>query len=116
MLLLTDIANEKNWFSMLDNRNPLNGFIHTADWNYYLHSNPAYPIAYSVIALVLQKYMFENTKEMLGHIHHQPIGCVNDFCEDKKEIILKLRTGDICFNCFQLIEHKINPCYVAAMP
>src|SRR5205809_5564178 len=28
VLLLTDIANEKNWFSMLDNRNPLNGLIH----------------------------------------------------------------------------------------
>jgi len=109
VLLLTDVANDKNWFSMLDEHNSFNGFIHTDDWDYYLHTNPAYPIAYSVIELVLQKHMFSNIEEVLAHIHHQPIGCVNDFCQDKKEIILKLRTGDICFNCFQLVEHTMNP-------
>lgn len=109
VFLLTGVANDKNWFSMLDERNAFNGFIHTDDWDYYLRANPAYPIAYSVIELVLQKHMFSNREEAIDHIHHQPIGCVNDFCLDKKEVILKLRTGDICFDCFQLLEHKMNP-------
>lgn len=109
VFLLTDVANEKNWFCMLDENNPFNGFIHTDDWDYYLHTNPAYPIAYSIIELVLEKHMFSNIGEALQYVHYEPIGCINDFCQDKKEIILKLRTGDICFNCFQLVEHRMNP-------
>jgi hypothetical protein len=109
VFLLTDVANDKNWFSMLDERNPFNGFIHTDDWDYYLDANPAYPTAYEVIALVLRKHMFKTINDLTACIHDQPIGCINDFCEDKEEVILKLRTGDICYKCFQLIEHKINP-------
>jgi hypothetical protein len=58
VLLLTDIANKQNWFAALDESMPYNGFIHTADWDYYIKCSAAFPIAYEVIALVLQKHMF----------------------------------------------------------
>ena len=39
VVLLTDIANHKNWFACLDEENPYNGFIHTYDWDYFLDCN-----------------------------------------------------------------------------
>jgi hypothetical protein len=41
-------------------------------------------------------------------VHQHPRGCVNDFCENKRDIILKLRTGDICSDCLaSLSKHQI---------
>lgn len=37
------------------------------------------------------------------------MGCINDFCEHKKEVMLKLRTADICIDCMHLLQDKIEP-------
>lgn len=108
VILLTDVANEQNWFGLIDERNATNGFIHTADWDYFLKCNLEFPIAYMVISLILQKHMFSNMRELIDYTHKHPMGCINDFCENKKDIILKLRTADICIDCFKLIQNKIE--------
>ena len=54
VILLTEISNDKNWFASLDETMPTNGFIHTSDWNHFIKCNDAFPIAYEVIALLLQ--------------------------------------------------------------
>ena len=107
-ILLTSIPNDKNWFAALDESMPFNGFIHTEDWEYYINSSPAFPIAYEVIALMLQKYMFEGNYGVSTKVHEHPIGCVNDLCMQKNDIILKLRTGDICESCIELLNGKIS--------
>ena len=108
VILLTGIANENNWFACLDEEMPFNGFIHTSDWDYYINCSAAFPIAYEVIALLLQKHMFNGHIEIRKATHVNPIGCVNDMCIKKKEIILKLRTADICSDCMELIKGKIT--------
>ena len=108
VIMLTDIANNKNWFACLDESNPFNGFIHTADWQYFISCSAAFPIAYEVIALVLQKHMFDGMIDLRTAVHNSPIGCINDLCIHKKEIILKLRTADVCNECMRLLQNKIT--------
>ena len=108
VLLLTDIANKQNWFASLDENMPYNGFIHTADWDHYIKCSPAFPIAYEVIALVLQKHMFNRVNDLRIKLHEHPIGCVNDFCAHKRDIILKLRTGDVCEDCIERVQGNIS--------
>jgi len=108
ILLLTDIANKQNWFASLDEKMPYNGFIHTADWDHYIKCSAAFPIAYEVIALVLQKHMFNRVNDLRIKLHEHPIGCVNDFCAHKRDIILKLRTGDVCEDCIERVQGNIS--------
>jgi hypothetical protein len=108
VFLLTEVANDKNWFACLDKNMPYNGFIHTGDWEYYINCSAAFPIAYEIIALALQKHMFNGTTNLRTAVHEQPIGCVNDLCIQKREIVLKLRTADICQDCMNLISGKIT--------
>jgi hypothetical protein len=102
------MPNDKNWFASLDAKMPFNGFVHTADWEYFVPSRPAFPIAYEVIALVLQKHIIADNGFQRASIHNIPIGCVNDFCQKKSEIILKLRTGDICKDCIDLLDGRMS--------
>jgi hypothetical protein len=86
VFLLTEVANDKNWFACLDKNMPYNGFIHTGDWEYYINCSAAFPIAYEIIALALQKHMFNGTTNLRTAVHEQPIGCVNDLCIQKKKL------------------------------
>ena len=108
VFLITDIANDKNWFAALDEKMPYNGFIHSDDWEYYIKCSAAFPIAYEIISLVLQKHMFNGFFELRTKVHENPIGCVNDLCLHKREIILKLRTGDVCEDCLQRVIGNIS--------
>ncbi len=108
VLLLTEMSNDKNWFASLDEKMPHNGFIHTADWNHYLKCNDAFPIAYEVIALILQKHMFDDYNELRSAVHLDPIGCLNDMCLEKKDIKLKMRTADICADCMEKLKDKLS--------
>jgi len=108
VLLLTDIANKQNWFASLDENIPYNGFIHTSDWDHYIKCSAAFPIAYEVIALVLQKHMFNRVNDLRIKLHEHPIGCINDFCAHKRDIILKLRTGDVCEDCIERVQGNIS--------
>ncbi len=107
VILLTDIPNQQNWFATLDEHMPYNGFIHTADWDHYIDCSAAFPIAYEVIALVLQKHMFNGIISLRKTVHTTPVGCVNDMCMQKTEVILKLRTADICNQCMLQLNDKV---------
>ena len=105
-VLLTNLANDKNWFSGIDPIWKPNFFIHTDQWEYFLPCDPRFPIAYEVLANILQYCMFKNYGELTEHIHHSPCGCLNDFCKEKKEVTLKLRTADICPDCQKILLNK----------
>jgi hypothetical protein len=109
VLLLTDKPNDANWFASLDPKMPYNGFVHTGDWDYYIDCSPAFPVAYEVVALMLQKHIFNGVTELRTAVHRRPIGCVSDLCMEKKEIILKLRTADICAECHRQLREKLTP-------
>ena len=108
VLLLTEVSNTNNWFASLDEKMPFNGFIHTSDWNHFIKCQDSFPIAFEVIALVLQKHMFNDYDQARTSLHLNPIGCVNDLCAEKKNIILKLRTADICADCMSKLKNKLS--------
>ena len=107
VILLSEINNTKNWFSCLDEKFPYNGFIHTKDWDYYINCKSVFPIAYEVIALIIQKHIYNNFHEIEKFSHETPIGCINDMCVEKREIILKLRTADICPECMNILKENL---------
>ncbi len=108
VILLTEVSNTNNWFASLDEKMPFNGFIHTADWNHFIKCQDSFPIAFEVIALVLQKHMFNDYNEARSSVHLDPIGCINDMCLEKKDIKLKLRTADICPDCMNKLKGKLS--------
>ena len=107
VILLTEQANNLNWFSFGDTSN--NAFIHTSDWGYYLGCNSAYPITYEVIANIYYMILFDNMNDAIIHTHKDAKGCINDFCEQKKDIKLKMRTADICSSCQDLMMNRNFP-------
>ena len=42
-------------------------------------------------------------------MHYESKGCMMDFCKDKSEVMLKLRTADVCRDCQKLIFNKKIP-------
>lgn len=103
-ILLTPTANKKNWFALLDENRPFNGFIHTDEWEHFIPCDPAFPIAFEVMALALQKHIFHSYNQIRERTHDQAIGCVSDLCMKKNEIILKMRTADVCASCMEHLQ------------
>lgn len=102
VVLLTNRRNALNWFSAFDiNRNI---FVHTNEWDSFTNANPKYPIAYQIIENVMQFFM----KLDIGNpndpnIHFKPRGCMNDFCNNKGDVIIKMQTANICNDCMKKI-------------
>jgi hypothetical protein len=108
IVLLTDYGNYKNWFSGFD-KGERNYFIHAEEWDAFVEGDPRYPIAYQVVTLLLKQEMFANSEELLKGMHQESIGCVMDFCKNKHEIGLKMRTADICADCQQTLRARNVP-------
>ena len=104
VILLTDTANEANWFGGAD-KTMKNAFIHTADWHHYFEGlNERFPIAYEVIAWTIRMLIVKDHLEMPNYWHNEPRGCMSDFCQNKRQIVLKMRTADICMDCMRLVQ------------
>lgn len=104
VVLLTERRNLRNWFSFFDLEN--NAFIHTADWHFYTNTNPLYPIAYEVVENILHTLMRIEHVLPNKYVHEVPRGCVNDLCQDKRQIVLKLQTANICPDCGRKIRSE----------
>jgi hypothetical protein len=110
VILLTNIGNDKNWFGSID-ESLKNYFIHTENWSHYFQNqiDVRFPIAYEVIVWLLRGCIYSSRYELQQHLHTTSIGCFMDYCENKKEIILKMRTADICPSCLDHINQKDLP-------
>lgn len=106
LVLLTDRPNRRNFFAILDPREPHNGFVHAGEWNLFLDCEDALPVAYTVLNLVLLHKTEPDPSLLPEVLHMHPIGCVHDFCGDKTDVIFKLRTGDICDVCIERMRIK----------
>ena len=104
LVILTELHNDKNWFSAFSYAGERTIFIHAEEWENYIYCEPELPLAYEVIANVLQSLLYAKEHEgLIRYIHYEPIGCMNDMCGWKHDISLKLRTGDICSDCLSLL-------------
>ena len=105
VLLLTDKKNEENWFGAADERTLNNFFVDCSDWHYYFKDfDIRFPITYCIAGWLMRKVIFATADEMRDALHMESIGCLMDFCEEKKQIALKMRTADICYTCLSYSE------------
>jgi hypothetical protein len=47
-----------------------------------------------------------NNPQNEPNIHFESIGCVNDFCQNKKDVMFKLRQGYLCDDCTNRLEKE----------
>lgn len=114
VVLLTDVSNESNWFGSVS-PSMKNYFIQTSNWHHFFGESIdiRFPIAYEVIIWTMRYFMFSSNKTLLNGIHKEPIGCIMDFCQDKPQIILKMRTADVCESCMNIfIDRDVPKLYV----
>lgn len=106
IVVLTYRRNALNWFSSFDSKRHI--FVHAGDWEYILKAPHKFAVSYQVVMNILQELMDIDNKNLENNpfIHLEPLGCMNDFCADKKQVILKLRTGDICSECMKRLNEK----------
>ena len=105
VFLLTDKKNEENWFGAADERTLNNFFVDCSDWHYYFKGfDIRFPITYCIAGWLMRKVIFSSADEMRDALHLESIGCLMDFCEEKKQIALKMRTADICDTCLSYSE------------
>lgn len=107
VMLMTNESNEHNWFGSYD-ESLKNYFIQTNHWEYFFGNDmdSRFPIAYEVAAWILRSMMFRDQIETLNALHKEPRGCMMDFCIDKSQIILKMRTGDLCQDCMNILTNR----------
>ncbi|NBV07500.1 MAG: hypothetical protein EBS09_00150 [Flavobacteriia bacterium] len=107
VILLTNESNEHNWFGSYD-ESLRNYFIQTNHWGYFFGNDldSRFPIAYEVAAWILRSMMFAGQAQTLRALHKEPRGCMMDFCIDKSQIILKMRTGDLCQECMNILTNR----------
>jgi len=113
VVLLTDTGNDLNWFGGVS-PSMKNYFIQTSHWEHYFGNDIdiRFPIAYEVIVWIMRYYMFADNEAIWNGVHQNPIGCIMDFCEQKFQIILKMRTADVCESCMnKFIERDVPVLY-----
>jgi hypothetical protein len=99
---IMDRPNVSNWFSATHHDGRVS-FITTADWDYLCQLPVAAFVAFELV---------ENLSEMLlgfSPNHEETRGCLYDLCGHKPHISYKLRTGDICWECRDLLRSKLAP-------
>lgn len=106
VILLTDKGNEYNWFAAPDPKGVRNGFVQTSGLGFYLPGFSRASIVYLITTHLLRNLMFTDIREMSKGVHKKSVGCMNDFCADKNELIIKIRTADLCSDCVKLLEEK----------
>ena len=106
VILLTDKGNEFNWFAAPDPKGGRNGFVQTSGLGFYLPGFSRASIVYLIVTHLLRHLMFSDIREMSQGVHQTSVGCMNDFCGNKNELILKIRTADLCSDCVKRLEEK----------
>jgi hypothetical protein len=113
VILLNDVPNENNWFGCVDSTKK-NYFVQTNDWDWYLGRSidTRFPVAYEIVSWLLRSLMYKNQTEIISSLHKEPQGCMMDYCIDKTQIIIKMRTADLCPECLKVLENRdINRTY-----
>lgn len=103
--LITSYKNKPNWFSAFRDRNL---FVDANDWEYFSKKDAKYGIAFQVIENLIQGFMKLdiNNPHNEPNIHFESIGCLNDFCGNKKDVMFKLRQGYLCDDCTNRLEKE----------
>lgn len=100
VILISSIRNNRNWFSAFNKRNI---FVHGVEWDFYSNVDSKYGIAHQCVENIFQSLieLDINNISTNPNIHRNPIGCINDYCGHKPEILVKLQSANICSSCYE---------------
>jgi hypothetical protein len=102
VILISTIRNDKNWFSAFKKKNI---FIHGEEWDLISDVDSKFAIAYQCVGNIFHSLMDLKTEDF----HMKSIGCIDDFCGYKPDILLKMQSANICPSCLQRsVEKGIN--------
>ena len=105
VVFITNVANRRGYFSAADGNNI---FVYTGFWEEIVGVKKFHAIAYNILVNIFQSLLEISHFDNNELIHTKNIGCINDFCEEREQVILKLRTGYICDRCIEEANLKIS--------
>jgi len=107
VFLLTTLGNDMNWFGSMG-PSMKDYFIQTSHWDSFFGAevDERFPVAYEVALWLVRHHMFDNRQEIIDTVHEESRGCANDFCQNKADIILKMRTADLCTKCMDIVHSR----------
>jgi hypothetical protein len=112
VICLSNFRNTNDYFLKADDNNKLNAYVQTSGYeNYFPGSDVRYPVAYHIAVTVLMMQWFEDKADAEKVINYaRSKGGILDFCNYKKDVILKLRTADLSSSEIEsLKEKKVDP-------
>ena len=110
LFLLTETPNESNFFAFAEpvSPGPGNHCVHTGAWGLIAGLDFIHPTLHIVASNLLQGWMYKTMDEWHASAHHSAVGCVSDFCADKRDILKRLRTADVCSGCLDRFNEAIS--------
>ena len=104
IVLLTHTENENNWFAVQDKDQMRNGFIHFDDYRWMTNAPSEVISVHFILKGVYNALLSESEIDWTSMFHDPPRGCLFDFCSNKTQLNLKLRTADLCGDCMHIIQ------------
>jgi hypothetical protein len=101
--LFTISPNEGSWFGALDRENIRNGFGHVDDFSWATSAPASFISAAFILQGLFNSFISAAGLDWEAFWHNHPRGCLFDFCENKSDLNLKLRTADICGDCMVVL-------------
>ncbi len=102
LMLLTRSPNEQNWYAVQDEDNMRNGFGHVDDFRWVTSAPGSVITTHYILKGIFNALVTETGIPWMALWHDEPRGCFFDFCAQKEQLNLKLRTADICGDCMQI--------------
>jgi hypothetical protein len=88
-----------------------NYFVQVTEWELFFgtETEVSFLLCYHVLAWLLKRKLFSSEDEVMAAVHTKAKGCMMDFCQDKRDITLKIRTADVCPECLNIIKSEDVP-------
>ena len=88
-----------------------NYFVQVTEWELFFGTEieVSFLLCYHVMAWLLKRKLFSSEDEVMAAVHTKAKGCMMDFCQDKRDITLKIRTADVCPVCLNIIKSEDVP-------
>lgn len=115
LVVLTGMKIKEEWFSAFRKRAI---FVDVNNWESLINNDKKYGISHQIFENIFQSLIGLEIEGDLDPLIHKdrPIGCINDFCDEKRDIEYKLMTARICPKCLDRAYQKIdNPLLIKSI-
>lgn len=104
VVVLTTLGNQRGIIAGPSEQIQGVSFIQVNHYITQILGSPQFPVAYEIAVSVLRSRVFWSHNIMDDFIHTtETRGCINDYCNIIKQMELKIKTGDICFECMSIL-------------